>query len=299
MENLIEVPTITSSAMLVEVNIKCWTARVKDKRASEEVTQRNNADKKTATVTKKLLGDCVELDQLEKYSKRSRNASYERTLPWTDGGDRLLTTEQMFDFTQQMSEWEQGFYKLVDVFDQRYPFLMTQAQASLGTLFNPSDYPHPDDIRGKFRFRVIYKPIAESDDFRVDIGVEGNRMLATQYEDHYDEQIQKAMGNLWERMNTCLTNMSSKLSEPEDTDNQTKTVSKTFRNTLFTNTHHMLDMMKTCNITGDSRMEAIRRSIEDSLHGITPDAVRQDSRLRAETKRAMDDAIAQIPTLDM
>jgi hypothetical protein len=219
----IDTPSISSSAMLVEVRINCWTGLKKDKAASEEVTTDKKADRGTATVTKKLLGDCATLRAIDLHSKNARTASHKRTLPWADTGPRLLSTEQYFKFHPEMTEWQNEFYKLVDDFDRAYPFELAQAQVRLG----------------------------------------------------------------------------DKFAEPVEGDKVNKNGDKVFRDTLFTNMHHMLEMLKTCNVTGDCQMEAMRLRIEDALHGITPSAVRQDSRLRAETKRAMDDAIAQIPTLDM
>jgi len=295
----IDTPSISSSAMLVEVRINCWTGRKKDKAVSEEVTTDKKADRGTATVTKKLLGDCATLHAIDKQSKNARNASYKRTLPWADTGPRLLSTEQYFKFHPEMTEWQNEFYKLVDDFDRAYPFELAQAQVRLGDLFDPSDYPHPDQIRDKFRFHISYMPVPDAGDFRVDVGNETKQTLTTHYKEYYNEQISGAMSHLWTELHTCLSNMSDKFAEPTEDDKATKTGSKTFRDTLFTNMNHMLEMLKTCNVTGDCQMEAMRLRIEDALHGITPDAVRQDSRLRAETKRAMDDAIAQIPTLDM
>jgi hypothetical protein len=39
--------------------------------------------------------------------------------------------------------------------------------------------------------------------------------------------------------------------------------------------------------------------LEDTLRGITPDALREDAFLRAETKRAVDKVIATLPSLEM
>ena len=40
-------------------------------------------------------------------------------------------------------------------------------------------------------------------------------------------------------------------------------------------------------------------NLEDALRGVTPDALRDDAFLRAETKRAVDDAIKSLPSLDI
>ena len=47
--------------MLVELSISTWTARKKDKQASEDVTRSNGADSGAASVNKNLLSGCDEL----------------------------------------------------------------------------------------------------------------------------------------------------------------------------------------------------------------------------------------------
>ena len=60
----------------------------------------------------------------------------------------------------------------------------------------------------------------------------------------------------------------------------------------------MIDMLDVCNITGDSQMTAMKMQLEDALCGITPEALREDAYLRAETKRNVDAAIKALPSLD-
>ena len=74
---------------------------------------------------------------------------------------------------------------------------------------------------------------------------------------------------------------------------------KVFRDTLVTNVLDIVDLLSVCNITNDSQMEAMRMKLEDTLQGVTPDALREDAFLRAETKRSVDDVIKSLPSLDM
>ena len=78
------VPSISTAAMLVELSIGTWTGRKLDKRASQDVTSQNNADKGVANVHKKLLGDCAELDAVQKFTANARNVHYACTMPCGD-----------------------------------------------------------------------------------------------------------------------------------------------------------------------------------------------------------------------
>jgi hypothetical protein len=46
-------------------------------------------------------------------------------------------------------------------------------------------------------------------------------------------------------------------------------------------------------------MTAMADQLEEALMGVTPDALREDDYFRAETKQAVDKAIANLPSLDI
>lgn len=290
----INVPTISSSAILVELSISVWTARRLDKTASRAVTATNNAATGVANVNKKLLGDCAELDAVQKFAANARNLHYGMSMPWSDMGMRLVpTTMYLSKYSKAMSELEQEFYRLVNIFLAAYQWEIGQAQVKLGDLFNPDEYPTTDAVRNKFRFQLHEMPVPDVGDFRLDVSNEAMNALADKYKNYYTTQLNNAMGDLWQRTHTALTKMSERL---DYADGQTK---KVFRDSLVDNVVEMVELLDTFNITGDTQMSAMKSRLEDTLRGVTPDALREDGYLRAETKRAVDDIIKSLPSLDI
>ena len=84
-------PSIATAAMVVDFNASVWTARKKDRKASDDITSMNYAAKGVANVSKNLLGDCEELRAVQKFAANVRNIHYSMTMPWSDNGSRLLT----------------------------------------------------------------------------------------------------------------------------------------------------------------------------------------------------------------
>ena len=111
-------PSIASSAMTVELSMSIWTARKKDHKASDDVASMNAADKGVANVTKNLLGNCDELIALQKFAGNLRNLHYSMTMPWSDNGQRLVTTMQYFKYNEVMTE----------MIDEQKPSLWTTQQ---------------------------------------------------------------------------------------------------------------------------------------------------------------------------
>ena len=286
-------PTISSSSMLVELSISTWTGRKKDKRASAAVTSQNYAAAGVAAVNKKLLGDCAELSAVQKFTANLRNAHYSMTMPWSDTGLRLLPTAQYFKYNQQMTALQSEYERLVQNFLDAYDWEISQAQATLGALFLRDDYPTLDNLRSKFRFGLTYIPLADAGDFRIDIANDAAEELRAHYENYYSNQLSNAMNDVWKRTYDALSRMSERL---DYADHEQK---KVFRDSLVDNVSDMIDLLRVCNVGNNSQMAAMADRLEESMRGVTPEALREDEWLRTETKRAVDDAIKALPSLDV
>ena len=288
------VPSISTAAMLVELSIGTWTGRKLDKRASQDVTTSNNADKGVANVHKKLLGDCAELDAVQKFTANARNVHYACTMPWSDTGLRLLPTTQYFKYHQEMTALQSEYQRLVQAFLDAYSWEIQNAQLKLGALFNPDEYPTADSLTSKFRFKMNYMPLPDAGDWRVSIGDETEQALRSQYEGYYAQQLQTAMGDVWRRAHDALTKMSERLDYADDTTR------KVFRDSLVSNVTDIIELLGACNVTNDPTMARAQRDLDEAMRGITPDALREDAYLRAETRRKVNEVkkvIDNLPSL--
>ena len=289
----IEVPSISSSAMMVELSVSQWLGKKKDRKASKQVTDANNAETGVANVHKKLLGGCAELEKVHDLTGNIRNEHYRMTMPWLDTGVRLLPTKIYFNYHTKMTEREQTWREAVNAFLAAYDWEISQAEARLGDLFNRNEYPTADQLSGKFSFSINYIPMPEGGDFRLDISTEGNTQLADHYQKFFKDRIENSYKEVWERLHKVLSRMSERL------DYTGKEDKKTFRDSLVENVLEMTPLLDTFNITGSSQMSAMQRKLEETMHGITPEALRDDDHLRRSTKRSVDDIIKSLPSLDV
>lgn len=285
-------PSISSSAMLVELNISVWTGKKKDKRASAEVTRDNHAASGVASVNKKLLGDCAELDAVQKFAGNVRTLHYSATMPWSDSGLRLLPTAQYFKYQNQMTMLRAEFDRLVERFLAAYDWEISQAQVKLGGLFDVREYPNTDTLRDKFRFKMNYIPLPEAGDWRVDMEREAQDALREQYQAAFNEQLTGAMNDLWRRLYDTLNTLSRQLDVGEDGKNN-----RVYQS-VFDRALEIIDMMETCNITNDQNMQLMQKRLKLAFRGLTVEAVKDDDYLRAETKKTLDAAIKALPSLD-
>lgn len=284
------IPSLSSSAMLVEVSISIWTGRKKDKRASEDVTMRNHAQRDAASVSKSLL-KCEPLSRISTIAGEARNhVHYRMTLPWSDMGYRLLPTPQYFKYVEAITAKQTEFYQAVEDFLRVYDWEVTQAEARLGDLFNREEYPSEQQLRNKFGFTINYLPVPDTGDFRVEIGDQQRDALREQYELYQQTQMERAMNDLWERTYTALAHMSEKL----DFSGGDK---KRLYDSMIDNVLEITDLLDTCNITGDEDMKQRKRELENALRGVTKEALKEDAGFRKHTKEALDEIIQKLPGL--
>ena len=158
---------IQNSSMLVDLYISMWTGRKQDKQVSEEIDAAKSTKTKAGNYHKKLLAGTARLDDLHKLVTGIRIWHYTQTLPWSDGGSRLLPMKNFFDYKATLSDYETQFTDAVDVFIKEYPTLVSAAAFQLGDLFNADEYPDAEKLRDKFRFRYVFLPVPDMGDFRV------------------------------------------------------------------------------------------------------------------------------------
>lgn len=296
----ISVPSIASSAMLVELSISQWGGKKEDKRASQAVEAQNGADTGVAKVSKKLLGDCAELKAVQDFTANVRTGiHYAMTMPWSNSGLRLLPTSKYFDYTKTMTALQSEWMRLVEIFLAAYDWEAAQAQAKLGSLFARDEYPTVEKLREKFRFSVNYIPMPEAGDWRVDMQAEARDVLAAHYEKFYSEQTHRAVMATWTVAAEALTAMSDRLADPAEGEKANKNGSKVFRDSLVENMLSAIDKLEAFNLTGDQTMQTMQKRLRQVMDGVTPDALRDDREYRLAIKREVDAAIKALPSLDI
>ncbi len=277
---------LSSSALIVNMSLSVWTGRKLDKRVSEEVDQAKSTKTRAGNYHKNLLAGSGKLEQITKIANACRAWMYATTQPWGDNGDRLLPVSALLEFKSRLADYEQQFGTAVNDFLNDYDTLVAAAAFQLGDLFNREDYPTRESITAKFAFRYSLTPLPQAGDFRVDVGNDGLRELQEQYEQVMHDRVTGAMREAWDRLYEVLERMSDRLSD--DTDDNGDVKRKIFRDSLIDNAVEICGLLKTFNITNDTRMDEMRRQLEDALKNVDAQSLRDSDHLRQQTKAKVD-----------
>lgn len=279
--------TITSSAMLVEMNLSVWTANKLDKHATETVTADAGANRNAAKVHKNLMAGTNLRKEIANHADGCRTWHIGKTLPWADKGARLLPTSLFLDYKAEVNQRRDKFNAMVDEFIAKYPTHVQNAQAELGSLFNINDYPSEQEVRSKFGFRLVFSPIPETGDFRLDVPAREMEALRNQYEDSFKDRMAEAMREPWDRLHKLLTGMSEKLVEPEGEGK------KLFHESFVTNAQSLCDLLGHLNLTNDPKLEEARQTLAKVMLGTDIIDVRESPAVRADMKARVDDLLKQ------
>jgi hypothetical protein len=286
--------TVQNSAILVELNISAWTGRKLDKKVSSEIDASKGTKAKGGNYHKHLLAGTDKLDAVQKIVSAVRVWHYEQTLPWSDGGARLLPMKNFFEYKRTLSMFETQFKQAVDEMLTEYPTLVTAAAFQLGALFNRNDYPDVESITGKFRFSYVFMPVPTAGDFRIQAADDAIAELQAQAEEHMNKRVNDAMKDIWTRLHDCLHHMSDKLGDlptPRVLKDGTEVYSQVFRDSLVNNAVELCGLLTKLNVTDDPKLEQARHKLESAITGVTAEGLRADDGERDHLKKQVDDIL--------
>jgi len=272
---------ISSSAVLISLNISCWPASKVDREATDKVNTDANAVSSAGQVRKDLFAGTSLRKDIERKAARIRNYFSSSTLPWADKGERMLPMPLFMDVKQTIAREKREYDEMCEMFFDAYPQLVVDAPSRLGKFYKAEDYPDIEEVRSKFGFRYTITPMPEAGDFRLDVANEELAELKAQYETAYQQRLADAMRDPWERLHGMLKGMSEKLADSGD-----KT--KRFHDSFVSNPIELCTLLTKLNVTNDPKLEEARRHLEAAMVGADIEAIKEAPEVRADMKSKVD-----------
>jgi len=275
---------ISNSAMLVDLNISMWTGRKMDKKVSEEVDVSKGTKARAGNYHKKLLAGSDKLDKIQKLVTAVRTWNYNNTLPWSDGGSRLLPMKNFFEYKAMLNNFEQQYNQAVDEFLHEYPQLVSTSAFTLGAMFDRNEYPEAEQLRNKFGFKYVFFPVPDAGDFRIDVEEQAKAELQQQYKSYYETKLAEAMKDAWTRLHDTLKHLSERMDYTDENK-------KKFWDSTITNATELCSLLSNLNVTNDPKLEEARQKLEKALSGVKPEDIRESEAIRSNVKSKVDEIL--------
>jgi len=156
--------SIKNHALLVSLSVSKPQMTKKDEKATVSAEVANNAY--GAGQYRKDLYPKALVQPIMSVESSARAYIESTTYMWTRG-EYLLPTAKFMEFSERIGKFQLEFDQCVTAFLNNWSNVMQQAQQRQGDLFDPSAYPDLTDLKSDFRFRVMYRPVTDVQDFRV------------------------------------------------------------------------------------------------------------------------------------
>jgi hypothetical protein len=269
---------LTEKALLVNLKIAQWSARKYDRKVTNEVNAAHNA--KDAGRFNKILLAKENLDAINKVATRARTFHYENTLPWSDTGERLLPSDNYFEYVGKLSELKNEFESVVRMFVQDYPEMIEQAKHDLNGLFNAYDYPA--NIGDRFQIKSSFMPVPDVQDLRVDLSAKEVDHIRETMAAEITDRFANAQRDIYGRIAEQLRYMRERLNEAD----------AVFRDSLFENILSLVELLPRLNVAGDANITAVCNDLK-SIY-CDPENVRKDKKLRADKAKEVEAMLSKI-----
>lgn len=301
-------------AMLANLSISAWSATKFDRQVTEDTNNAHGASSDAGRYNKALMPKDMQSSYkaLTKFIGNLRTVHYEKTLPWSDTGWRLLPVKAYSEYVDLMRKAQHEFNSLLDTFVHDYPSLRDMAKSKLNGMFKEDDYPA--NVRNRYSFGIDFSPVPVGTDFRVTLAQSEIDMIAARTEERVKSAFKLAMRNgkdgavdrlekvvaaIVERLTTIDECSNCKgtgfaIETRKNSDkgqnvvcwycNGTAKTDATFRDSLITNARDICDALTVLNVTDDPVLESLRCKTE-LLATTSPETLRVDSTVREDTAK--------------
>jgi hypothetical protein len=277
---------IRERAVLVQFTDRVWRANIADQKVSNEVADQKEAqNKKVGTYRKSLISKSA-LKYRKSIGTEARTFHYENTLPWSDGGFRILPAKNIANYMKNMRDFKKKAEQAEAEFFASYDTHKEEARKILGKLFDEEDYPPLSEVQDKFVLGVTTFPIPEIKDWRVDIDQKEMDAMKKEAVDNITKLQKAAVMDLWQRLYEVVDHLQEKLSNDEGI----------FRDSLVGNINKILEALPALNIMDDADLNKVATEVKSKLVKTTPAVLRENP---AERKKIHKDAQAIIKKMDM
>lgn len=257
---------LASNFMLVDMQLRSWSGKATDRKASTELITSKNASADSGTFVKNLLASANgELKAVHTRGNAMRTFVYSNTLPWSasDGakrGERLLSTAKAIQFLQDLNTYKKDYDDAVLELVNVWPSRVTEAMSNLGALADQDDYPDANELATLFSVAVDLKPIPAMGDFsRLNVPAELAAALGQRHAMAAQVQVSNAMNDLRDRFIEELQRIEKQMTKAAAGE-KTR-----LYETLITNMQVLVDMAKHMNLTGNSKLDELAERIKSKV----------------------------------
>lgn len=279
----VPLPNIASSAVLAELSIGAFNPQRTDERVTEAVHTAEHAARSSGKYVKRLYADTKQFVQIKTLEMRARHVHRKMTMPWSDGGQRLLITSLLPEYVTGITEIEQQFWGVVTDIQENYDAIMRYVQYRMGNTFDATLYPSADNLPKYFKFHHARVPVPEVNDFDK-VASSAQQIMRDEFAKHLEHIRNGIVEEVRENTKKVLQKMSERLDFSGENGDK-----KTFKNTLVDNVRDWHEKMgQFNNVVKLPDIDTLYGQVGGILADSNPEVLRVNADVRRSVKSRVD-----------
>jgi hypothetical protein len=276
----ITIKTLAEKALIVRIHISAFNGNIQDSKVTNDTNSVLGVKGKRGSYTKKIYAG-EHLNNVLTAAQKLRLYIKRNSLPWLDGGYRLIKSLEFITIKQKIDELQAEFDKAVKEFIDNLQVIQNKDIKELGTAYDPNDYIGENEMREKFGVRLIVEKIADND-FR-----------NSGWDSKIIEEMQaNAIAEMEQRLNNGKLEKLNELREALVHFRERLDIGK-FKQGSIDNIIESLDGIKNLNISEDSALDKLC----DDIKSIIPtdgDSIRENENIANLAKEALKVSIESV-----
>lgn len=193
------------------------------------------------------------------------------SLPYPEGGVRLIRQERIDEFDARMREFQEELDEAVERLDAHYAELKATARGRLGTLYNSGDYP--DSLAGLFSIQHDF-PSVEPPDYLRQLNPQLYQQECQRVQERFSEAVRLAEEAFVAELAKIVSHLTERLS------GQTDGKSKIFRDSAVENLTEFFQRFGSLNVRSNEQLDRLVADAQRVIRGVEPQTLRDNAGLR-------------------
>lgn len=228
----VNIKTIQEVAILATLNSGKWTEKKIDPNVTQDAIVQYKSEQ-DAGAFYKILVNRTAFREMNVIVSRARAYHRDRTFPWMFDGTGILAISLFDEYQAFMNQCILDYEDAVERFMDYYiNDLLIKEGKRLGNMFNPMDYPSPEEVKSSFYLRATYSPVNNPNDIRVSIQGKTKEELEKMVIKAHEDALEEMQRSVFKRLSKVIGKMAETLEKD-----------KCFTSTLITNIEDLLSIV--------------------------------------------------------
>lgn len=263
---------ILTTVVGLRPRLSCWDGRATDESLGNEVRQSHNiGSRKDASVRVRLVSEEF-IGTVTAHYSQARQFIYQKTLPWSNDGDRVIGTSKYQEFEDAIVKLDMEGRQLVKAFlIDKKDSIMADARARLNGAFDEALFPPWDRLSEKFAITLNVFPIQHPNDARIEGLTEAvTNRVKDEATRAVNERVEGTVADILTDMRLIVSDLKVKCSE----DKKGTKYKFLIERALAAADHAELD------ITGNPVIASAAKRLRQAVEGLTTDTLQRSHRAR-------------------